>query len=628
MKKYIFNNTIIKCYLVFAIFCLLSGCKRDISDLSPAAYTTNGDVFIDGFSAGLNYGAFGGSLPSAFHVDSTVTYNNSATSMRFEVPDQNDPKGAYAGGAYFTSVGRDLSGYDALTFWTRASQAVTIGVLGFGNDFGTSQYQVALNNVLVNSNWKKIIIPIPDPSKLTAEKGMFFYSAGPENGRGYTFWIDEVKFEKLGTISNPTAAILNGVDKQQNSFTGVTTTIDGITTSYNLPSGINESVSISPYYFTFTSSNPAVATVNQTGVVSTVGAGTSTITAKLGSLDAKGSLTINSAGNFNGAPVPTRDAANVISVFSDAYSNVQVDYYNGYWAPYQTTLSADFEVNGDHVLNYTNFNFVGTQISSPTIDASSMSNLHLDLYLPEAVNAGATFQIQVVDFGPNGAPGGNDDVSGSITYSAPTLVSNNWISLDIPFSSLSTLTSRGHLGQIIYVGTNVSSFYADNIYLWKIPTIPETPTVAAPTPTAAAADVLSIFSDAYTNVAGTDFYPYWGQATVVSEVPIAGNNTLKYEGLNYQGTQIAGSINVSSYGYLHVDYYAANSASLNVFLISPGPIQASYALTVPTGGASSSGWNSVDIPLSAFSPVDLSNVFQMMFTGDGNIYLDNIYFHK
>ena len=31
---------------------------------------------------------------------------------------------------------------------------------------------------------------------------MFIFSAGTENtnGVGYTFWIDEVKFEKIGTI--------------------------------------------------------------------------------------------------------------------------------------------------------------------------------------------------------------------------------------------------------------------------------------------------------------------------------------------------------------------------------------------------------------------------------------------
>ncbi|HRF40526.1 MAG TPA: hypothetical protein PK198_17160, partial [Saprospiraceae bacterium] len=179
-------------------------CERDVADLEPAAYPTNPNVFIDGFSAGLNYGAFGSSVPTAFQVDNEVTYNQSRASMRFEVPDVNDPRGAYAGGVFFTSTGRDLSGYDALSFWAKASQPANIDVLGFGNDFGESRYQVSLSGVGVNTNWKKYIIPIPDPSKLKTERGMFFYSEGPENDRGYTFWIDEVKFEKLGAVAHPT----------------------------------------------------------------------------------------------------------------------------------------------------------------------------------------------------------------------------------------------------------------------------------------------------------------------------------------------------------------------------------------------------------------------------------------
>jgi hypothetical protein len=61
-----------------------------------------------------------------------------------------------------------------------------------------------------------------------------------------------------------------------------------------------------------------------------------------------------------------------------------------------------------------------------------------------------------------------------------------------------------------------------------------------------------------------------------------------------------------------------------VYLISPGPVEKFKALTVPT----SSGWNSIEILLSDFSPVNLANVFQMKFDGNGTIYLDNIYFHN
>lgn len=605
------------------------GCERDINDLEEATYPKNPEVFIDTFSSGLNYAAFGGSDVKAFDVDNQVKYSGT-TSMKIAVPDYGSPEGAYAGGTFFTTVGRDLSDYNALTFWIKATQSANIDVLGFGNDLGENKYQVSLSGVAVNTNWKKVIIPIPDASKLTMERGMFFYSEGPENNKGYTFWIDEVKFEKLGTVSYQSASIVNGTNKTVTSFIGVKNVVDGLNASFSLPNGTAQAVNLTPYYFNFSSSNPSVATVDAVGNVNTVGAGTSTVTATLGNNTAKGSLVINSSGTYTHAPTPTQPADKVISLFSDQYTNVPVDYYNGYWAPYQTTQSADFQVDGDRVLNYTNFNFVGIQMSSPTVNVSSMSHLHLDIYLPNAMPAGANLKIQVVDFGANGAFGGGDDKTGETTIIAPTLQGQKWVSLNLPITAFSGLTTKAHIGQVIFVGTNVSNFYADNIYFYNDGSIiSATPTTAAPTPTHAANSVLSIFSDSYTNLSGTNFNPNWGQATQVSQLAISGNNTLKYAGLNYQGTQLASNINVSSYGFLHIDYYSANSTALNFYLISPGPVEKAYTLTVPTGlGTNNNGWKSVDIPLSAFSPVALANVFQFKVDGNGDVFFDNIYFHN
>ncbi len=617
------NNNILIISAITSLFILFFGCQPDDSTLQDASYSTNGEVFIDAFSSGLNYAAFGGSVPTAFQVDTDITYNHSSASMRFDVPNANNPQGAYAGGSFFTSIGRNLSGYDALTFWAKSSQAASIDVIGFGNDFGDSKYQASISGLQLSTVWTKYIIPIPDPSKLTTEKGMFFISEGPENNNGYTFWIDEVKFEKLGTLAHQQATILNGQNQTITSFIGVTNNISGLNVIFNLPNGINQAVNASPYYFNFSSSNTNVATVNNVGLVSTIGAGTSVITASLGSIQATGSLTINSGGNFVHAPTPTQNASNVISVFSNHYTNVPVDYYNGYWAPYQTTQSADFVVNNDNVLNYTNFNFVGVQFSSPTINAAMMSHLHLDVYIPNTLASGATFKVQVVDFGSDGVYGGGNDTSHTTTITAPILQGQNWVSLNIPFSAMSGLAARAHLGQIIFEGTNISSFYADNIFFYNDGSIiPLVPTTAAPTPTHPSSSVISIFSDAYTNVSGTDLNPNWGQATVTSQVSIAGNNTLKMANLNYQGIQFGSNQNVSSKTYLHIDYYTANSTSLKIYLISPGPIETPYTLTVPSVG----GWRSLDIPLTAFSPVNMNSVFQIKFDGNGEIYVDNIYF--
>jgi len=457
-----YSKTLITFLLITSFF---TSCERELDELVPAEYPTDPKVFIDDFSAGLNYAAFGGSNPKAFQVDNDVTYNNSTASMRFEVPNVDDPAGAYAGGVFFTSVGRNLSGYTALTFWAKASQAANIDIVGIGNDLGVNRFQASISGLAVNTNWKKFYIPIPDPSILTSERGMFFYSEGPENGLGYTFWIDEVKFENLGTIAHAQPAILLGQNQTVNSFPGVNLEIGGLSSVFNLPNGVNQTVDMTSAYFEFFSSNEEIATVSSTGVVSVIGGpGTVVITAKMGGKDASGSLTIESSGAFQTAPEPTDNPADVISLFSDAYTNVPVDYYNGYWAPFQTTLSEDFVINGDSILHYTNFNFVGIEFANPTINATSMTHLRMDIYFPNDINPGAQFKVQLVDFGPNGVFGGGDDTNHTLNFTSPTLITQQWISLDIPLASFTGLASRNNLGQIIFEGTGISSFYVDNIY--------------------------------------------------------------------------------------------------------------------------------------------------------------------
>lgn len=600
------------------VLILLMGCERELEDLKPVTFPDNPEVFIDGFSAGLNYSAFGGSVPTAFDVDNDVTWSNSKASMRFDVPNAGDPEGAYAGGVFSTEVSRDLSGYNALTFWAKASQSASLDLIGFGNDLGASTYQVTISGLSVSTSWKKYIIPVPDPARLTAERGMFFYSVGPADGKGYSFWIDELKFEKLGTIAHPQFGILNGQDQVETSFVGVSKSIDGLTSVYNMPSGVNQEINIAPAYFEFESSNPSIASVDAAGKVSvTGGPGEATITAKVGGETVGGSLTVQSQGEYQHAPTPTQPAENVISLFSNAYANVPVNYYNGYWEPYQTTGSADFEVNGDHVLHYTNFNFVGIEFSSPTIDASSMSHLHMDIFIPNVLTSNAVLSIEVVDFGA--------DVSGTVTRTITPAQSQQWVSLDIPFSNFSGLSTKTNLAQIILVdvNNNISNFYADNVYFYTEEATPAVPATAAPTPTHSASNVISVFSDAYTQIAGTNVNPDWGQATATSIMQIQGNNTLKMAGLNYQGIELGSRQDVSEMQFLHLDFWTSNSTALSVYMISPGPVETGYTLTVPT-----SGWTSIDIPLSSFSPVDLSDVIQLKFDGNGDIYLDNIYFRK
>ena len=629
MKNITHNNTLIILFIT-SLLIITSSCKRDAEDLEPASFPTTAEVFIDGFSGGLSYAAFGGSDVTAFDVDTEVKYTG-RSSMKFAVPDAGSPKGSYAGGAYFTEVGRDLSGYDALTFWVRASKAATIDVIGFGNDLAASSYQVTLAGLTVNTNWEKVIIPIPDPSKLTEERGMLYYSEGPEEGKGYTFWIDEVKFEKLGTIAHPSPGILNGQDQVIAGENGDNLPLGGLFANFNLPTGIDQRVEVAPAYFTFTSTNPSVATVNEQGVVSVLNEGEAVISAKLGDIDAVGSFTVNSAGEpirpLNTAPVPDKSADQVISMYSNAYTNVPIDTWNTRWE-FSTAEDTDLQIDGDDVRRYKQLNFVGIEFSSATIDASQMTHFHMDVWTPDPTDLPAAFKVLLIDFGADGNFDGGDDSSHELSFTSPSIVTDNWFSLDIPLSNFVGLRNRANLAQMVLSG-DLPTIFIDNVYFYSDGGSvgggggSNMPTEVAPDPMQDAGNVISIFSDSYSNIEGTDFNPDWGQATIVSQEPIAGNNTLIYSGLNYQGVQLASSQNVSEMTHLHIDYWTANSNALNTFLISSGPIETAYALSVP-----SNSWASVDIPLADFSPVDLADLIQFKFDGNGDIYLDNIYFYK
>ncbi len=150
------------------------------------------------------------------------------------------------------------------------------------------------------------------------------------------------------------------------------------------------------------------------------------------------------------------------------------------------------------------------------------------------------------------------------------------------------------------------------------------PTVLAPAPTEPAANVISVYSDTYTNITGVNINPNWGQATVTTEIVILGEKVIKMAGLNYQGIDFAGNAqNVSGKTKLHVDIYSVVATDIKIFVISSGK-ENSVTVTTEAGV-----WKSFDILLSEYTVPDLTKVIQFKFeaTGTPTIFVDNIYFY-
>ena len=158
------------------------------------------------------------------------------------------------------------------------------------------------------------------------------------------------------------------------------------------------------------------------------------------------------------APTPTELQSNVISLFSNAYTNVGVDTWRTSWS--SATL-ADVVIASNNTKKYSTLNFVGIETTGGNlIDASGMSYFHVDLWTADITE----FKIKLVDFGANAVwDGGGDDVEHELTFT-PTL--NEWNSLNIKLSDMTGLTTKSHIAQLIFSGAPVGSgtAYIDNVY--------------------------------------------------------------------------------------------------------------------------------------------------------------------
>jgi hypothetical protein len=633
-------------FLILAALAFGVSCEKDLDELEPATFPTTAAVFIDGFSGGLNYDAFGGSKVTAFEVDMEVKYQGSS-SMRISVPDQGDPAGGYAGGVYSTDAGRDLSGYTALTFWAKASKSANVDVFGIGNDLGENRYVASISDVPLTSNWQKYYIPIPDPSKLTAERGMFYYSEAPEEGRGYTFWIDEVKFENLGTIVLTEAGIFNGEEVRVTAETGDIISPEGYAV-FNLPEAVDQRMSVASAYFDFTSSNPGVASTAPNGSIAVLDAGEAMITATLRDTEAEGSVTVVSTGEAvlpaTAAPTPDEPAEDVISIYSNTYEDEPVDFYNGFWE-FSTTLNEEIQVAGDDIMRYTQLNFVGIQFTTPTIDISEMTHFHIDFWTPNSTDPPAEFKIEIVDLGPDGTFEGGDNAIGGITATRPTLQTGSWVSLDVPLRDLPGLATRGQLAQIVLSSNVLSTVFVDNVYFYDDGSGggggggDDEPAMAAPAPPARnAADVISLFSDAYDDVPVDTWRTEWSSATF-EDVTVAGNATKKYSSLDFVGIEtVMNQLDIAEMTHFHLDVWSPNFTSFRAVLVDFGPdggfeggddSEQTVQFTIPPQGE----WVSYDIALSDLTELTGRNNFAQLIlgampAGDATVFVDNIYFYK
>ncbi|MGC6525229.1 MAG: hypothetical protein ACON30_02995, partial [Flavobacteriaceae bacterium] len=143
--------------------------------------------------------------------------------------------------------------------------------------------------------------------------------------------------------------------------------------------------------------------------------------------DDPASLSVTSTTPATAAPIPTEQESDVVSVYSDSYTDVAVSSYNTVWSD---ASMEDITIGGNATKRYTNLVFNGIET---TLDASGMSHFSIDIWSHDAT----LFKVKLVDWLGNGY--GNGDTEAELVFDGTEApAQGEWVSYNISLSDFAT----------------------------------------------------------------------------------------------------------------------------------------------------------------------------------------------
>jgi len=435
------------------------------------------------------------------------------------------------------------------------------------------------------------------------------------------------------------------------------------------------------------------------------------------------SYTLNTPSEAAPTP-PSRQAEDVISIFSDAYTDISLD-----------SLSAEFDDStleevliGDNATLKIDFtNFLGIDFSSNKQDASEMTHFHMDFWFTRPDKDGLVFNSKLVDFGGGDSESSVLELNINDGTNPPLGPGGAWVSLEVPLDSWANRPDlRSDIAQLI-ITSNLGTVFVDNIYLWKsaaitpsdaaledlqvegktIPrfstevknytygvdegtnTVPQitlatptnenatvtitqatgipgdatvnvvsedetetstytvtfavaTPLEPAPTPPSRnAEDVISIYSDAYSNIDVSAYSAEFDDSSI-EDVVIDGDLVIKIDFTNFLGIDFSSDKqDASQMTHFHLDFWTSSidldgrvlNSKFSQWGGGDGEVTA-FELPLNTGtdpALETQIWVSIDVPLSSWtnSPQTRDDLAQFILTSNMDVvYIDNLYLYR
>ncbi|TXB70153.1 hypothetical protein [Phaeodactylibacter luteus] len=268
--------------------------------------------------------------------------------------------------------------------------------------------------------------------------------------------------------------------------------------------------------------------------------------------------------------------------------------------------------------------FAGVNIPGQSIDISTDKGFSMQVWAPVT---GVPVLLKLE---------GAVNAERQATFDGPA---GQWQELSFDFGSEGdlTFTSVTVFMNFNIVGEQDLTFYWDNLQQFSVSPVAE-PLEPAPAPDKDPANVISMFSDSYDDVAVDTWLTTWSAANL-EDVAIAGNATKKYTSLNFAGIETVGPAALDLEGagmtHLHVDIWTPNAETFRIKLVDFGGDgfggDNDTEFEIPFTPEQQT-WVSLDIPLMDFAGMSQSDVSQYIFSalpvGTSTIYMDNMYFYN
>ena len=326
---------------------------------------------------------------------------------------------------------------------------------------GTGAGEVLVNVPLTPGSWNSVDIPIGDFTGMTWQSVFQlkfdgqFNSDGSANTDPFDIYLDNIFFWK-NAASPASDATLSDLKVDGETIDNFDPAVQNYT--YNLVAG----TTTVPQITDVTTTN-ANATTTITQAAGIPGDATVEVVSENGSSERIYTVSYVASIPAEAAPAqPLRDAADVISIFSNAYDDIEVDTYS---ADFDDSSFEEVMVAGNPTALIDFTNFIGVDFQSNKQDASQMTHFHMNFWTQTDDLVGKVFNSKFSQWGGTASEVSAFELNIN-DGTTPAIQSGTWVTIDVPISSFTGDLTRDDVAQFL-ITSNLDKVYVDNIYLYK-----------------------------------------------------------------------------------------------------------------------------------------------------------------